>query len=81
MNLELKMAILRSGRNQSDIARDAGIFESRLSKIVHGYKIPTQVEQQQLAEVLGLNISILFSNYMQEIERKNGKGNGYNLKK
>ncbi len=61
MNYNLKFAILKSGKNQSDIAREAEIFESRLSKIVNGYFPPKLSEQRRIAEALGKSRSELFS--------------------
>jgi transcriptional regulator with XRE-family HTH domain len=60
MNYALKLAILKSRRNQVDIAREVRIFESRLSKIVNGYIEPSWDEKGRIAEVLGQKPEELF---------------------
>ena len=37
MRIEIKLAIVRSGRPQYAIAHELGVHESRLSKFVRGY--------------------------------------------
>lgn len=61
MNYNLKFEILKSGRNQIDIARETRICESRLSKIVNDYFDPKQEEKERLASVLGKPVSELFA--------------------
>ena len=60
MNYVLKLAILKNGQNQVDIAREAKIFESRLSKIVNGYIEPSMEERQRIAEALGVVVTDIF---------------------
>jgi DNA-binding transcriptional regulator YdaS (Cro superfamily) len=48
----LRDAIFRSGRPQVEIARLAGIHETRLSKIVRGWVDPNAGEMSTLARVL-----------------------------
>ena len=54
MNAQLKLTILQSGRKQWQIAREAGIHETRLSKYVQGYGRLSEDEVRRLWEVLGL---------------------------
>ena len=53
MDFDLKLAILRSGRRQWEIAQKAGIRESKLSKHLHGYALLNDTERDRLNEVLG----------------------------
>jgi hypothetical protein len=54
MDVKLKMAILLSGRRQWQIARAAGIHETRLSKYVQEYGHLSEDEVRRLWQVLGL---------------------------
>ena len=63
------LAILKSKRNQIEIAREAKIQESKLSKIVNGYINPTQEEMQAIASVLNCEIETIFPSEMKEIEK------------
>ena len=56
----LKLAILYSGLKQIDVAKRAGIHESRLSKIVRGHDDATESEKRRLARVLRTSIADLF---------------------
>ena len=60
MNLRLKFAIIECGKNQIQIAREAEIQESRLSKIVNGYVNPTDEEKERIAKVLDCRVDSLF---------------------
>ena len=50
----IKLAIVEQGLIQADVATEAGLGESRLSRIVNGRVQPTDVEISRLAKVLGL---------------------------
>jgi hypothetical protein len=54
MRLEIKLAIVRSGRPQYEIARDLGVTESTLSKFIRGYGTLRPEQERQLAEILQL---------------------------
>jgi hypothetical protein len=56
MNLALKWAIIKTGRHQWEIAREAGIHEARLSKFIRGYGNLSKGEKQQLEAVLGVPV-------------------------
>lgn len=60
MNIELKVAAIRDGRRQYEIARAAGIEETRLSKVMHGRVQLTEEEKNRLAAVLGRRVDELF---------------------
>ena len=53
MDIDLKVAILKSGKRQWEIAREARISESKLSKHLRGYGTLTDAEKHRLEEVLG----------------------------
>ena len=51
----LKQEIVRQGRVQADVALEAGISESRMSRIVNRVAIHEH-ERRRLARVLGINL-------------------------
>ena len=52
----LKQEILCQGRVQADVALEAGISESRMSRIVNRRVTMQEHERRQLARVLGINL-------------------------
>jgi hypothetical protein len=52
----LKQEIVRQGRIQADVALEAGISESRMSRIVNRRVTMKEHERRHLARVLGINI-------------------------
>lgn len=52
MNLALKMAILGARKTQTEIAKETGIHESRLSRIVRGHDAASDDERKRLAAAL-----------------------------
>ena len=60
MNLELKTQILKSGKPQVALAREIGIAEPHLSRIVQGWVEPTEDIKRKIAKVLGCQIEELF---------------------
>jgi transcriptional regulator with XRE-family HTH domain len=59
----LKLQIFKSGIRQNQIARDLKFCESQLSKIIHGYREPSEEERQLLAAYLNVDESWLFERY------------------
>jgi hypothetical protein len=53
VRLDLKFAILRSGRTQREIAETTRIPEVKLSNIVRGLVLPNSMERMALASALG----------------------------
>jgi hypothetical protein len=51
----LKQEIIRQGRIQADVALEAGISESRMSRIVNRRATMQEHKRRHLARVLGLN--------------------------
>jgi hypothetical protein len=54
MRLDVKIAILKSGRRQYEIAQELGVPESTLSKYVRGYGVLSQDHTCKLAQLIGL---------------------------
>jgi transcriptional regulator with XRE-family HTH domain len=59
-NIELKVAILRSGKKAYEIAQKLGWHPTRLSQILSGVYIPTSDERDRLAEVVGVPVEDVF---------------------
>ena len=60
MSLNLKLAVIKSGKYQFEIALEAGISEVKFSKILKGRIEPNQNEKDKIAKVLGRPINELF---------------------
>jgi hypothetical protein len=56
MNVDLKLAILKSGKRQWQIAKEADIHEARLSKFIQGYGHLNEMEKCRLEVVLGVQL-------------------------
>ena len=52
----LRREIVRQGRVQADVALEAGISESRMSRIVNRRVAIQEHERRHLARVLGINL-------------------------
>jgi transcriptional regulator with XRE-family HTH domain len=59
----LKLQLFRSSVRQNFLARQVGIDESVLSKIIHGYREPSKEQRQVLANYLGVEESWLFEKF------------------
>ena len=59
----LKLQLFRKAVRQNYLARELGIDESFLSKIIHGYREPSPALRQSLAKYLGADESWLFEKY------------------
>ena len=60
MNAKLKLFLSRTGRRQYEIAREIGLTENELSRIVRGRRPATPEERRRLAQALGLSERELF---------------------
>ena len=56
MDIDLKMAIFKSGKCQWEIAQAAGISETRLSKHLRGYGQLREAELRRLHTVLAMDV-------------------------
>lgn len=63
MYANLKLQIFRRGNHQNQLARELGIHETLLSKIIHGYREPTKYQRKLLAEFLEADEEWLFERY------------------
>jgi transcriptional regulator with XRE-family HTH domain len=59
----LKLQLFRSAVRQNFLARELGIDESILSKIIHGYREPSPEQREKLSGYLGVEESWLFEKY------------------
>jgi len=59
-NLELKIAILRSGRKAYEVAGALGWSATKISQIVTGIYIPDEAEKIRIANVLGVPVQEIF---------------------
>lgn len=55
MRLDIKLAIVKSGRPQYQIAHELGVPESQLSKFVRGYGALRPEHERKLMQLLGLD--------------------------
>ena len=60
MNKNLKIAIIDYKEPGWRVAKQIGVSDSKLSKIVNGYILPTEEEMNRLAQVLGKGREELF---------------------
>jgi transcriptional regulator with XRE-family HTH domain len=59
----LKLQIFRRRGHQNQLAKDLGIDETVLSKIIHGYRRPTEAQRKKLSSYLEADESWLFESY------------------
>ena len=59
-NITLKVALLRHGTPQYELARQLRITETRMSRIACGRLAPTPEEAAKLSEILGVPVDELF---------------------
>jgi transcriptional regulator with XRE-family HTH domain len=59
----LKLEIFKRGIRQNNLARELGMNEANLSKIIRGYREPSGSQRQLLAQYLGVDESWLFEKY------------------
>jgi transcriptional regulator with XRE-family HTH domain len=59
----LKLEIFRRGIQQNNVAKDLSINEANLSKIIRGYREPTESQRRQLAEYLQVDEAWLFERH------------------
>jgi len=59
-NVIFRMLLLQQGRTQIGMAQDLRIPESELSRIVNGYREPSDELKQRLASYLNTEVVVLF---------------------
>jgi len=62
----LKLQIFKRGVRQNHLARQIGISDPILSKIIHGYRQPTEAERKLLAAFLEADEKWLFEEFDAE---------------
>jgi transcriptional regulator with XRE-family HTH domain len=74
----LKLAIFKQGIHQNRLARELGINEFVLSKIIHGYREPSETVRRLLASYLRVDELWLFEKYEVNapVRRTNGRESG-----
>jgi hypothetical protein len=58
MRLDFKIAVLKSGRHQFEVAHESGLSEGRLSRFIRGREQLRPEEEQRLRTVLGLVVEV-----------------------
>jgi hypothetical protein len=56
MRFDYKLAVLKSGRHQFEVAHEAGLSEGRLSRFIRGREQLRPDEERRLREVLQLPV-------------------------
>ena len=56
----LKLEIFKRRIRQNHLARELGLNEANLSKIIHGYREPSSKLKQTMADFLGADVAWLF---------------------
>jgi transcriptional regulator with XRE-family HTH domain len=59
----LKIAIFKRGIHQNQISKVLGINEANLSKIIRGYREPSETQRVMLAKYLEMDAAWLFEKY------------------
>jgi transcriptional regulator with XRE-family HTH domain len=71
----LKLAIFKRGIHQNHLAKELGINEAILSKVIRGYREPSPVLRQSLASYLQLDEAWLFEEFAGPVPA-HAPGNG-----
>jgi len=58
MRLDFKIAILKSGKHQFEIAHEANLSEGRLSRFLRGREQLRPEEEAKLAAILGVTAEV-----------------------
>ncbi len=62
----LKLQIFKRGVRQNQLAKQIGISDAMLSKIIHGYREPSEVERKVLSAHLEADENWLFERFENE---------------
>ncbi len=60
MNVQLKVQVLLAGKPQIQLARELGISEAQLSRIIQGWATPCQELKTRIASLLGCKVEDIF---------------------
>jgi transcriptional regulator with XRE-family HTH domain len=70
MYANLKLHIFKLGIHQNYLAKEVGIADSVLSKIIHGYREPSASERRLLADYLHVEENWLFERFESPLQRR-----------
>ncbi|NQT56101.1 MAG: helix-turn-helix transcriptional regulator [Desulfobacteraceae bacterium] len=59
-NIRLKVALMKKGLTQRNLAFETQIDETRISKIIRGYEVPTWDMKKEIAKFLEMEVEGLF---------------------
>ena len=59
-NIKLKVALMKKGLRQIDLAFGTQIDPSRISRIIRGYEVPKWEMKRDISKFLGLQIEEIF---------------------
>jgi transcriptional regulator with XRE-family HTH domain len=59
----LKLEIFRRGIQQNNVAKELSINEANLSKIIRGYREPSESQRHQIAQYLQVDEAWLFERH------------------
>jgi transcriptional regulator with XRE-family HTH domain len=84
MYVNIKLQIFRKGIHQNQLARTIGMDETILSKIIRGFREPSEAQRKQLANYLGASEQWLFEKsessgpveMLAKVEPRTEPGNG-----
>lgn len=68
MNIRLKTKIIERGLSQLRVARDAGVSDSYLSKVINGWLDPSNEIKARLASVVGCTVEEIFPQVNETVE-------------
>jgi transcriptional regulator with XRE-family HTH domain len=70
----LKLEIFKRRIQQNHLAKAVGMKEANLSKIIHGYRNPSQAQRRLLAEYLAVDENWLFDKFEGTAPAANSRG-------
>jgi transcriptional regulator with XRE-family HTH domain len=68
----LKLAIFKKGIRQNHVSKILGINEANLSKIIHGFREPSESQRRLLATYLESDESWLFERFEGDAPARSG---------
>ena len=70
----LKLAIFKKGIHQNHLSKVLGINEANLSKIIHGYREPSESQRRSLATYLESDEAWLFERFDKKALSRSADG-------
>jgi transcriptional regulator with XRE-family HTH domain len=72
----LKLEMFKRGLHQNRLAKTLGMSEIALSKIIHGYRTPSEAQRKLAAQYFGVDETWLFEEYDGEPKWKASSDEG-----